>query len=615
MKTRPAGMFAQAARRAVRRCMLVQGLERAARSGLPLFAGLTLLSAAVRFAGIRWPEASDAFGVVVLWAGALAVWTYVRRPTAPRALALWDHCAGRQEMFLSAWVFETLGDGEAGETLHCDRAAGQLRAELPQLGNHLRAPVPYGAVAGAIVFLAFAASDCLVRPLPEEDRPLAAAARQRAKRMGRELKRAAKDLERVEGASSADREAVQRLQKLLKDTAERIQALKQETPREVLEELERRAREAEKLAEQLEGALEEPLSSDLIAELERNADTADLAAALRAADAARIAAEAEQLAARLKSKTLSLAQEERLRRALQRALDKANARDRRLPLHKDLSQTLQHLNRSRRLRSRNQPQRAQQQRLQAGQQLARMAGRYRRLQQRRFARRRLRQLASRLRQAGSRILGSQPSQLQRLSKQRHAGLCRLGSSASQRQLNQMAGLQGFFSGRRPAGPGQAPAAQMPQAGPGSPPGSGGTPVPGSQPGQNRSGASGGGGTPVPGASGRGRAGARSGAPGGGTGGTGGLQAGTGSAPYGTQATQPHATTETGVVSGAPEEGPSAVRTLPGRAHTEDARRARQDLALRFLRAEEEALSEEPLPISRRDQVRQYFATLRKQMEE
>jgi hypothetical protein len=57
-----------------------------------------------------------------------------------------------------------------------------------------------------------------------------------------------------------------------------------------------------------------------------------------------------------------------------------------------------------------------------------------------------------------------------------------------------------------------------------------------------------------------------------------------------------------------------VRDVEGQDHAEEASRAARQLSLDFITAEEEALSEEPLPISRREQVRRYFTELRKQIE-
>ena len=50
-------------------------------------------------------------------------------------------------------------------------------------------------------------------------------------------------------------------------------------------------------------------------------------------------------------------------------------------------------------------------------------------------------------------------------------------------------------------------------------------------------------------------------------------------------------------------------------HREATSRSAQDMAIEFLKIEEEALAEEPLPLSRRQQVLRYFTALRRQLVE
>jgi hypothetical protein len=73
--------------------------------------------------------------------------------------------------------------------------------------------------------------------------------------------------------------------------------------------------------------------------------------------------------------------------------------------------------------------------------------------------------------------------------------------------------------------------------------------------------------------------------------------------------------QTGVVApAAGGEGPSQVTAVAGDQHREQASRSRRDIAIDFLKAEEAALAEEPLPASRRSQVLLYFTALRQQLE-
>jgi hypothetical protein len=63
------------------------------------------------------------------------------------------------------------------------------------------------------------------------------------------------------------------------------------------------------------------------------------------------------------------------------------------------------------------------------------------------------------------------------------------------------------------------------------------------------------------------------------------------------------------------EGESVVRQVDGRDPKEDAARAAQAVELGILQAEEEALHEEPLPLTRREQVLRYFRELRRRIED
>ena len=121
--------------------------------------------------------------------------------------------------------------------------------------------------------------------------------------------------------------------------------------------------------------------------------------------------------------------------------------------------------------------------------------------------------------------------------------------------------------------------------------------------------------PIPGAGGM-AAGIAGVIPGSGDGaGVGGSQAGRGIAPLGADPTTLLETNTTGVVAPAPgAEGPSEVRSVAGQAHREQAVRSRTEIAKEFLKTEEAALADEPLPLSRRAQVLLYFTALRKQLE-
>ena len=63
------------------------------------------------------------------------------------------------------------------------------------------------------------------------------------------------------------------------------------------------------------------------------------------------------------------------------------------------------------------------------------------------------------------------------------------------------------------------------------------------------------------------------------------------------------------------EGSSQVREFDATPRAEATERNARQLAVDFIKVEEEALADEPLPVSRREQVRRYFNSLRQQLSE
>ena len=62
------------------------------------------------------------------------------------------------------------------------------------------------------------------------------------------------------------------------------------------------------------------------------------------------------------------------------------------------------------------------------------------------------------------------------------------------------------------------------------------------------------------------------------------------------------------------EGSSEMTAREPESRKETSTRSPRDVAIEFLKVQEEALSSEPLPLSRREHVLRYFTALRKQLE-
>ncbi len=579
MKQPPPPTFQAAARRAVRRLLLARCLRLLGATAAPVFLTATALLVAWRLGGGRSSGPLCAGGVVLAWLLATALWAWLQRPTPAGATAAWDARAGRHEAFLSALCFEARPGLDDGERLHL--AAQQRKLADGLAGLHRLIPL---AVSWMLLlpvgFLGFSVSGLLVRPLPAEDRALDAEARRRAADEAGDLDRQSKKLDRLEQLDEKEQEAVEQLKASLDEAAEKLKGLDKETQRDVLTDLERRARQAEKLADSLGAGQACFRSSPMIAELARHAETADLANALRASDLEQTAHEATTIADGLRSPECTIEKHQRLQHALSKALGAADENDRRTLVARRLEPARKHLEADDRPR--------------AAEEFDRIAEHFMRASQRVEAQRRLRRLAGKLRNAGQRIFGRRLRTMERLPQ-------RLARNADMLP-------RGYWPpGQRPRfhlPPWMGPLPKDMKIGRGTPRWRlDGFPVPG----QGGGACPGGGLTPVPGSGNcPGSAGAT----------TGGLHAGVGSAPYGKTPTQPFGATSTKVVGPTlGRDGDSEARFVQGRDHREETARSASDIAIQFIRAEEEALAEEPLPLTRREQVLRYFTALRRQLED
>lgn len=472
----------------------------------------------------------------------LAAGAWLCRPSPVAALARWDEAAGRHEMFTSALCFEQTAAPEEGERLHLAVARERLPSELPALARHLPARLAPRAWALPLLLLGFMAAVPASAPTEAGallDEEALAAVREVSAALGRR----AEVPGGIQGLTPAERKEIEKLEAAVRQTADNLRTLEGGSQRDVLSELEQRAHEAERLAESLAGDADDPVSSKLIAELERHADTAGFASALRAQDMEKSAAEADKLAGRLEHKDLTLEERKRVENALDKALAAADAKEK--EKERLLSKKLQEAHKE---LEAGQPR-------EAARPFGQLARHYAQAGQRKAAQKQLQQLAGQLRSAGQQMFGQQTGAIRRLAQ---ANAASPELPAGTRQLGPQSLAQGNaameqWAGLRPGPTGPPPgAAQLAMAGPNpsaNTPGvpMHGTPAPGAHP--NAAPAPGAGQAPVPGAGnapGQG-AGAGTGAapvpgtsagpsPAGGS--PGGLHAGRGTAPLGGDATKP-----------------------------------------------------------------------------
>ena len=97
---------------------------------------------------------------------------------------------------------------------------------------------------------------------------------------------------------------------------------------------------------------------------------------------------------------------------------------------------------------------------------------------------------------------------------------------------------------------------------------------------------------------------------------GGSEAGRGSAAYAKNPTKAMDPKKTGVVTGQMNaDGESMRYAVDGGGNEEKAERSGGDIAIEFIKVEEEALAGEHLPLTRREQVIRYFSALRRYMKD
>jgi hypothetical protein len=579
-----------------------------AKSALYVFGAATVLAAALWFVGIHLFNLVSAGALALVYLIVMAVRAWLRRPSAATAFAIWDERAGRAEGFVSAYCFETQDERTVGEQLHLDRAASQLTEEMSKLKRDLPLPLMHRAWISPLVFVAMVAL-VLVKPSLPMKSIIGEKDRARAREVAQKLDTNKRLLDEQESLDPKEKEELQKLKKSMDETVDDLRELTNETRREVLAELERKAHEAETLADALGGGAGKMLSSEMLAELERHVDTTNLASALQAENLADAAKESKELAKRLENKELSLEESKRIEHAFEKAMSAANNSDKQSMVGKHIGQSLEQL-------QKKQPEKA-------ANELSELSKQLQQRLQRQSTKNQLEQLAQQLRKAGQQIFEQNQSEVRRIAQNPPAGMRQLNDEQSKTlrdmhlQLQPGGSLRGQMNdpndlseniamgkspvpgSQRPGNQGQGqPTSQFPI--PGTDHGqtagqsAGQTPIPGS--GQN-------GGIPIPGTAAA-------------DAGVGGLYAGRGTAPIGTAVTIPQDATNTGVVDAqASGKGPSVVRSSDGQMHREDATRDTKQLALKFIKTEESSLADESIPLSRRDQVLRYFKALRKQLVE
>lgn len=532
---------------------------------------VVVLAALARLTGYGLPTWS--VWLIPAWLILIALIAWRRVPATAGALARIDRALALDDLLLNAWDFSARRANGSFAKEHLRRADERL----PQLDAARALPVvlPLRHIA-ALVLISLLLVSGFLAPLPPA-LPVVLDERQRGELVAQanELAREAAQIPTA-ALEEAEKVKLDELQQRIREAQE--QAKRQGlTQPEVLKELDRLAHRAEDLAALLDQS--DSPNAALLSELERHADTADLASALRAGDLAKAAAEAKALSERLARKDLTLDERRRLEQALDRAAKAATG---------DRSAAAEAVKQAQAAMQQGDPQ-------QAGKALQKLAENLAQRQQRQDAAKKMSTLANRLRSTGSRLLSSPAGALSKLPPGAR-------SSGAPLAANSLPPAR-FQPGSKP-GSGNRPGSGAPSGKPAKGQGQASIPVPGTCNGNGAG--SGAGSIPVPG-SGAAGASLAGGAPGGSQAGTGHVKA-TGAA---TAALTP---AQTSTVTAASGEGHSEQVQVGGQVHDEGSARAVSQTPLTMVDAEERALDEDPLPAGRRAQVKAYFNLLREKLE-
>ncbi|MGI8601739.1 MAG: hypothetical protein ACR2OZ_01935 [Verrucomicrobiales bacterium] len=604
-----AGRFQAAARSVTRRLALTYFLA-GLRKGIWLVAAAVPVLIILRLSGIRAPEVSIVMVLLAAWALMALNYSWRRWPTPYAALAAWDRAAGRSDLFSSALIFEEElarqgVEVDPGRELHLVRAGNGLADMQASLKQELRLPHSTWTWLAPSLALLMIFVPWLKPQLSAGDSPMTASMLANAKNEAEKLLVSEKRAAEIKELSEDERRRLAELQKSIQETAAKLKDAAEMTPREVLAELEKRAREAEDLAKELGADNTAWASEQMLAEMRKHPDTADLASGIRDRNAGTSGAESRQIANQLENPQLTSEASERIAQALDRTMNKATDDDRKKMVGQHVGAADQHMEK--------------QEAPAASGEFAKLAEKFERQEQRENSQKELQKLAERLRQSGGSIMGQNNQGMKKLAGNQSGAATQPSTMPDMTPLGQLDGARGDSSQLPVPGLGKIPEIKFGKGRGSVIPGTGKLPIdiksltliPGTagQPEMALPLAA-----PIPGTAAK----AALSAPGleGGAAAQGGLRAGRGHLPSGNSPSKPKVAGAQGEVAGSiNEDGESFVRQIEGQPHEEAALRAAKKTAADFVKVQEEAFDEQALPPSRRQQVRRYFEAIRLRFEE
>lgn len=287
-------LFDQVAKRVLRRIWWRRWLTGLLRTFYWALIGLSIFFCWAMLDPMRFSPVWPVVGTGV-WMLATAFYHWHRRPTPFSALALWDHAANRREAFAIAWWFESHARNDESAALHYQRQADQLQAAEARL--HLDLPLPNSRKLVILpIVLSLIVAFAWWAPFQKDPPLLTPSMVQTAQREADRLDQRVLPESVIAALTPEQRETLQRQ---IAQAQKTLEASANKSARELLESLEARARETEKLAANLDRDDGEWASAELLSALREQADTESLGDNVADRNATRTATAADQIAERL----------------------------------------------------------------------------------------------------------------------------------------------------------------------------------------------------------------------------------------------------------------------------------------------------------------------------
>ena len=376
-------------------------------TGTHWIAGLASISAVVflrQFCEWRNGEIWIVLILLTTWLLVGAVKGILSRPSTLEALTIFDEAGNWKDQFSSAFFYlqnDATRPLKEGEQLHVTKAKEDLKRQTKKISETLPLPKLSRVWIFPLVALLFAISPLLRKSVAPGDTVLTKEMIESAIAEAARIRRATRDLNRLEALSEKEKIELQNLESSVAVATDEITHSEGQTAREVLSTLESRARAAERLAEQLGLADEEWASEEFLRELSQHADTADLAIGIKDRNSRLVADQSTAIAETLKHDGIKRETADRFTIALERSTAKATTEDGRKPVGERIGNASKKMT-------------AQSPKSAAGE-FQELAKHFRRAIQREQAQKKLEKLAAQLRTSGSRISGSKLENLKKIA--------------------------------------------------------------------------------------------------------------------------------------------------------------------------------------------------------